>query len=385
VSDNESVRLNLDDYEAAARARLPRMVYDYYAGGAEDEVTLRANRSAFASIPLRPRVLVDVREIDTSIELLGSRLRTPILLAPTAFQRLAHPDGELASARAATSRGTLMVASTLSTCTVDAIGGACAAPFWFQVYVFRDRAITTELVRRAVAAGATAVCLTVTVPVQGWRERDARNGFRLPSGLEMANFTGLDQANMPAVHTSGLDAFIKQQFDASLTWEAVEWLAAEAGVPVIIKGVMTGEDAARAADHGAAAVIVSNHGGRQLDTAQATVVALPDVVDGAGGRIPVLLDGGIRRGTDVVKAIALGAKAVLIGRPYLWGLATDGQAGVEGVLDLLHEGLRRTMALVGRTSIRELDGSVIGAAAAQSSGTRSVAVNAISSSTAASR
>jgi 4-hydroxymandelate oxidase len=323
---------------------------------------------------------VDVREIDTSIEILGTRLRTPILLAPTAFQRLAHPEGEVASARAATSRGTLMVASTLSTCTVDAIGGACAAPFWFQVYVFRDRAITTALVQRAVAAGATAICLTVTVPVQGWRERDARNGFRLPAGLEMANFTGLDQANMPAVHTSGLDAFIKQQFDASLTWEAVDWLAATAGVPVIIKGVMTGEDAARAVDHGAAAVIVSNHGGRQLDTAQATVIALPDVVDGANDRIPVLLDGGIRRGTDVVKAIALGAKAVLIGRPYLWGLATDGQAGVEGVLDLLHEGLRRTMALVGRTSIAELDASVIGPSAGQSSGTRSVAVNAISSS-----
>jgi 4-hydroxymandelate oxidase len=352
--------LNVMEYEAAARERLPQMVFDYYAGAADDEVTLRLNRAAYESILLRPRVLVDVSRIDTSLELLGHRLPFPILLAPTAFQRLAHPDGEVATARASRAAGTLfMMAGTLSTTTVEEAAEAVRGPFWLQVYVFRDRSLTEHLIERARAAGCTALCLTVTFPVTGNRERDARNGFALPPRLDMANFRGLEQARFPGTHGSGLAAFVAHQFDPSLTWEAVDWLREVSGLPVLVKGVMTGEDARRAVDHGAAGIIVSNHGGRQLDTAEPTLRALPGVVEAASGQVPVLVDGGIRRGTDVLKALALGARATLIGRPYLWGLATDGQAGVERILALLRAELERAMALSGRPTVADIDSSLL--------------------------
>jgi 4-hydroxymandelate oxidase len=352
--------LNLAEYEAAARERLPRMVYDYYAGAADDEVTLDLNRESYRRMLLRPRVLVDVGAVDTSMELLGHRLPYPILLAPTAFQRLAHPDGELATARAAARAGTLfMMAGTLSTTSVEDTAAAVGGPFWFQVYVFRDRELTRHLVERARAAGCSALCLTVTFPVAGNRERDARNGFALPDGLDMANFRGLEQARFPGTRGSGLAAFVAEQFDPMLTWDAVEWLCEVSGLPVLVKGVVTEEDAALAVAHGAAGIIVSNHGGRQLDTAEPTIRALPRVVAGAAGRVPVLVDGGIRRGTDVVKALALGADATLIGRPYLWGLACEGQAGVERVLAMLHAELARAMALTGRPSLAALDRSLL--------------------------
>lgn len=350
--------LNLFEYEAAARERLSPDAYDYYAGGADDELTLHANHTAYRRWLLRPRVLVDVSRVDTRITLLGHELELPVLLAPTAFQRLAHDDGETASARAARAAGTLLVASTLATTPVEEIGRA-GRPFWFQLYVYRDRAISLDLVQRARAAGATALVLTVTLPVQGNRERDARNGFRLPPGLEMANFTGLQQSRMPGATGSGLDAFIAEQFDASLTWEAVDWLRSVSGMPVLVKGVVAPEDAALAVEHGAAGIIVSNHGGRQLDTGIPTAWALPDVVAAVAGEVPVLVDGGIRRGTDVLKALALGASAVLIGRPYLWGLAVNGQAGVEHVLALLRRELERALALVGRPRIGELNADVL--------------------------
>jgi 4-hydroxymandelate oxidase len=352
--------LNVMEYEAAARERLPQMVYDYYAGAADDEVTLRANRAAYESILLRPRVLVDVSRIDTSVELLGHRLPFPILLAPTAFQRLAHPEGELAVARAARAAGTiLMMAGTLSTTPVEEAAQAVGGPFWFQVYVFRDRGLTEHLVERARAAGCSALCLTVTFPVAGNRERDARNGFALPPGLDMANFRGMEQAQFPGTHGSGLAAFVAHQFDPSLTWEAVEWLREVSGLPVLIKGVVTAEDARRAVEHGAAGIIVSNHGGRQLDMAEPTLHTLPRVVEAAGDAVPVLVDGGIRRGTDVLKALALGARATLIGRPYLWGLATEGQTGVERVLSLLRAELERAMALTGRPTLADIDRSLL--------------------------
>jgi 4-hydroxymandelate oxidase len=324
-------------------------------------VTLRANRSAFGQWALRPRVLVNVERIDTSVELLGARLAHPILLAPAAFQRLAHPEGELATARAANATETLLVASTLSTTAIEEIARD-AGPLWFQLYVFRDRELSEAVVRRAEAAGARALCLTATVPVQGRRERDVHNRFALPEGLEMANFRGLRQATFPLSLRSGLEAFIGREFDPSLDWSAVEWLRSITRLPVVLKGVMTSEDAALAVERGCAAVIVSNHGGRQLDGAQATLAALPEVVEGARGRIPVLVDGGIRRGADVVKALALGARAVLIGRPYLWGLGVDGEAGVEHVIRLMRSELERTMALIGRTSVSELDRSALAAA-----------------------
>ncbi len=351
---------SLDEYEDAAREMLPRAVYDYYAGGAEDEVTLRANRAAYERYYLRPRVMVDVSRVDASVELLGERLAFPVALAPAAFQRLAHPDGELATARAARAAGTLLVTSTLSTYSVDGIAAAGGGPLWLQLYVFRDRGLTGELVERAERAGCRAICLTVTVPVQGNRERDLRNQFRLPSGIEMANFVGLRQARFPeGVTGSGLNAFITREFDPTLTWDAVGWLRSITRLPIVLKGVVTPEDAALGVAHGAAAIIVSNHGGRQLDCAEPTLDALPRVVDAVGDRIPVLIDGGIRRGTDVVKALCLGARAVLIARPFLWGLAVGGQQGVEQVLRLLRGEVERTMALLGRPSVASLGPSAI--------------------------
>ncbi len=352
--------LNLDEYEAAARAVLPPMVYDYYAGGADDELTLRLNRAAYEALLLRPRVLIDVSRIDTRTELLGERLRSPVLLAPTAFQRLAHPDGERAAARAAGAAGTVMISSTLSTTTLEDIAAAATGPLWMQVYVFRDRGLTRRFVERAVKAGYRALCLTVTFPVAGNRERDARNGFTLPPGLDMANFRGHEQAHLPGTPGSGLATYVAQQFDPAMTWEAVDWLRSEYNLPVLLKGIVTPEDARLAVEHGAAGIIVSNHGGRQLDSAEPTIVALPRVVDAVDGRIPVLVDGGIRRGTDIVKALALGAHAVLIGRPYLWGLALGGQAGVERVLGILHAELERAMTLVGRPALADIDRTLLG-------------------------
>jgi 4-hydroxymandelate oxidase len=351
---------NLAGYEAIAEERLGRGVFDYYAGGAEDEVTLRANRHAFSRYMLRPRVLVDVSDVDASVQLPGCAVPFPVLIAPTAFQRLAHPDGELATARAAATVGTAYIASTLSTYPIEEIGAAAgAAPLWLQLYVFRDRSITEELVRRAEAAGCRAICLTATVPVQGNRERDTLNRFQLPVGIEMANFRGLRQATFPDARGSGLRAFIAAEFDATLTWDAVGWLRSLTTLPVIVKGVMTPHDARLAHESGAAAVIVSNHGGRQLDGAEATLHALPRIAEAVADRMPVLMDGGVRRGTDVVKALLLGARAVLIGRPVLWGLAAGGQAGVEHVLEILRDEVVRTLALMGAPTVAALEGDQI--------------------------
>jgi isopentenyl diphosphate isomerase/L-lactate dehydrogenase-like FMN-dependent dehydrogenase len=352
--------LSLGAMEGLARSRLPRQVYDYYAGGADDERTLRWNEAAYGRIPLRPRVLVDVSRVDASVELLGTRLSLPVILAPTAFQRLAHPEGERASARAARAAGTLLVASTLSTTPVEEIAAAAPGPFWFQLYVYRDRELSLELALRAKAAGARALCLTATLPVQGNRERDTANRFALPPGMEMANFDLRQLTRFPETAGSGLEAFVASQFDASLTWEAVEWLRAATGLPVLVKGVITPEDARIALEHGAAGIIVSNHGGRQLDTAEPTIVSLPRVVEAVAGRAPVIVDGGIRRGTDVVKALALGASAVGIGRPYLWALALGGEEGVCRALELLRHEVERALALTGRPSVRDLDPGLLG-------------------------
>lgn len=351
---------NVAAYEQRAAEQLARPVYDYYAGGAEDEATLRANRQAFGRYMLRPRVLVDVSRIDARVRVLDDEIALPVMLAPTAFQRLAHTDGELATVRAAAEAGTVFLASTLSTFPIEEITAAApGAAVWFQLYVFRDRTITQELVRRAEAAGCRAICLTASVPVQGNRERDTANRFTLPVGVEMANFRGLRQATFPEARGSGLLAFIQSEFDPSLTWDAVSWLRSVTRLPVLVKGVMTAADARRAVEHGAAGVIVSNHGGRQLDGAEATLRALPRVAEAVADRVPVLMDGGVRRGTDVVKALLLGARAVLIGRPYLWGLAVGGQAGVAHVLEILRQEVVRTMALLGAPSVDRLEGDQI--------------------------
>lgn len=348
--------INLAEVEQLGRGGLPSDVYDYYRGGAEDERTIRLNRAAYGRWLLRPRRLVDVSRPDLSVELLGDRLSLPVGLAPTAFQRLAHPEGELATARAARSVRTLMVASTLATSTIEEIAEAHGGPTWLQLYVFRNRELSLDLVRRAEASGCSAVCLTVDMPVQGKRERDDRNRFRLPEGLDMANFRGHLQAAMPAEHEgSGLAAFIHREIDPSLTWEALEWLVEQTALPVVVKGIVTGRDAERALERGARGIVVSNHGGRQLDGAVPTLLALPEVVAAAEGRIPVILDGGIRRGTDVIKALALGARAVLVGRPYLWGLAWRGEEGVSTVLETLRTEIERSLCLVGRPRAADVD------------------------------
>jgi 4-hydroxymandelate oxidase len=350
--DDEDPPMTFDALRERARERLPRPVYDYYVGGADDETTVRANREAWAEIALRPRVLVDVSSVDASVDLLGRRLPSPVALAPTAFHRLAHDEGEIATARGA--GGRLMVASSLSTVPIEAIVAEASGPVWLQLYVFRDRELSAALVRRAEAAGCAGLCLTVDVPVVGNRERDVANHFVLPESMEMANFTGLLQSEMPGAAGSGLAHYIADQFDSSLDWSAIEWLRGVTRLPVIVKGIQHPDDGRRAVQAGVDAVVVSNHGGRQLDGAEATARMLPDVVAAVEGRVPVLVDGGLRRGTDVARALALGATAVLVGRPYLWALATGGAEGVARALDTLDHEFVRALQLLGVPSAARL-------------------------------
>jgi 4-hydroxymandelate oxidase len=351
--------LTVDDYETIARGRMERSAYDYYAGGAGDERTLTANRAAFDAIRLRPRVLVDVSAIDLATTVLGQAIDLPVLLSPTAFNRLAHPDGEIAAARAARAAGTIMIGSTLSTCTLEDVAAACGGPMWFQLYVYKDRAMTQELVARAEACGYRALVLTVDTPLLGRRYRDVRNNFVLPEGIAMRNFEAAmtDAARWGA--QSSFSAYVHDLFDATLTWSAVDWLRAQTRLPILVKGILTGEDASLAVHAGVSGVIVSNHGGRQLDGAAASIDALAEVVDAVAGRAEVLMDGGIRRGTDVLKALALGARAVCIGRPYLWGLAAAGEEGVGDVLRILRDELSLAMALSGRPAIASIDRSLV--------------------------
>jgi len=352
--------INLLDIEARAFERLPRETADYFAGGAEDEVTLRANRAAFDALLLRPRYLVDVSERDLKTTVLGSPIEFPVLLAPTGFQQLAHPDGELATARAAHRAGTLMVLSTFSTMSLEEVQRASAAPKWFQLYVHKDRGLTRSLVTRAHVAGYQALVLTVDVPVLGRRERDIRNGFVLPPSLRVANFDmGTGESLQDADDESGLAQFHRGLREPAFTWKDVDWLASLSPLPIVLKGVLRGDDAAIALDHGIKSIIVSNHGGRQLDSAIPAITALPDVVEQVAGRCEVLMDGGVRRGTDIVKALARGARAVLIGRPLVWGLAWDGAAGIETVLRILRDEFDTALALCGATSVKDLPPGLI--------------------------
>ena len=354
--------LTVADYETLARGRLERSAWDYYAGGSGDERTLADNCAAFDRIPLRPRVLVDVSRIDTATQVLGTPLPAPLLLAPTAFNRLACDEGELAAARAAGAAGTVMICSTLSTCRLEDVAAAATGPLWFQLYVYKDRAMTQELLARAERAGYRAIVLTVDTPLLGRRYRDARNGFVLPQGLAMRNFeAAMSDAARWGAHTS-FSSYVHDLFDASLTWDAVAWLRGQTRLPLLVKGIMTAEDARMAVSQGVDGIVVSNHGGRQLDGAPATIDVLEEVVDAADGRAEILLDGGIRRGTDILKAVAMGARAVCIGRPYLWALAAAGEAGVIDVLRMLREELVLAMALSGRPTTGSIDRSLVRAA-----------------------
>ena len=348
-------RLNLSEIEAAAREILEGARWDYYASGAEDEVTLRENRAAFERLSLHYRVLVDVRERRLETTVLGEKLSMPVLIAPTAFHRMAHPDGELATARAAATVGTAMILSTLSTTAVEDVTSASRAPLWFQLYVYRDRGATRSLVERVEAAGCKALVLTVDAPVLGRRERDMRNQFRLPDGLRIENLLASGFGDLPlAPKESGLASYFATLLDPGLTWKDVDWLRSITKLPVVVKGIVRPDDAVRAVDHGASAVVVSNHGGRQLDTSPATIDVLDGIVRAVDGRTEVLLDGGVRRGTDVLKALALGARAVLVGRPVLWGLAVGGEHGVREVFDVLRDEIDRALALLGCSEVTQV-------------------------------
>ncbi len=344
--------LNLRELESAAQERLGPMAWDYYSSGADDERCVARNLAAFERIHLHGRVLVDVATRELATTVLGAPLALPIIVAPSAFHRLAHDEGELASVRGAGDAGAVFTLSTLSNTAVEAVVAAATAPVWFQLYVYRDRAATEALVRRVEAAGCTALVLTVDAPLLGRRERDVKNRFSLPAHLSAVNLFAAGYETVAATGVeSGLAAYFANLLDPSLTWDAVAWLRSITTLPVIVKGVLRADDAVRAVEAGAAGIVVSNHGGRQLDAAPATIDVLARVVDAVAGRADVLLDGGVRRGSDVIKAIALGAKAVLVGRPILWGLAAGGRAGVAHALDLLRRELDLAMALCGCPTI----------------------------------
>jgi isopentenyl diphosphate isomerase/L-lactate dehydrogenase-like FMN-dependent dehydrogenase len=333
--------INVQEFEQEARERLDPGAYGYYAGGAGDERTLRANVEAFARWEFRPRMLVDVSEVTTETTVLGMPSASPLLIAPTAFHRLADPEGEAATARAAARTGTVMCLSTLSSVSPAELAAAAPdATLWFQLYCSRDRGFTEELVAGVAEAGFKALVLTVDVPVIGRRERDVRAAFALPEGLPVPNLP---------VELARVDfhAAISSIVDPGLSWRDLEWLRSISALPLVVKGVLTSEDALLAAEHGAAGVIVSNHGGRQLDGVPATLDVLPEVVEAVGERVEVLVDGGIRRGTDVLKALALGARAAMAGRAVLWGLAAAGEDGVVRVLELLRDEIASGLMLLG--------------------------------------
>ena len=371
IVDSELL-LNVADYGRAAAAKLPKDVLGYFEGGALDEITLGENTAGWERLKLYYRVLAGVGERNLSTTVLGQKISMPICVAPTAFHKLACEDGELATARGAKKMGTLFILSSLSNTAMEKVfslarsaatgppshsSGVTAragGPCWFQLYVYKDREITRSLVQRAEAAGAEAIVLTVDAPGLGTRERDMRNNFRLPDGLAVENLTPLGKGAMPMVEGSGLAAYVRENFKSDLGFDDLDWLCGCTNLPVIVKGVCRGDDARRAAEHGAKAVVVSNHGGRQLDTAPATCEVLPHVVEAIGERCEVYVDGGIRRGSDVLKAIALGARAVLVGRPILWGLTARGEQGAAHVLEILRRELDEAMLLCGCTRLSDI-------------------------------
>ncbi len=372
---------NIADLRRLARKRLPAPMFHYIDGAAGDEWTLRQNTRAFDQYELVPRYLVDVQEMDTATTVLGQSIEWPVVCAPTGMSRLFHHEGELAVARAAARSGTLYSLSSLSSVSIEDVAAASDGPKMFQIYVFRDRELNKELIRRSRDAGYAALCLTVDVPVPGNRERDVRTGMTIPPALTLMSL--LDIARHPrwawhqvtgkpvvlanVVHkiaegsssVSTLAKYIHSQFDPTVTWQDAAWMIQEWGGPFAIKGLLTVADAKRAVEIGASAVIVSNHGGRQLDGVPAPIEVLPEILDAVGDRTEVLLDGGVRRGGHVLKALALGAKACMIGRPYLYGLGAAGEAGVSRALEILRSEFARDMALLGCRSIEEIGTSCI--------------------------
>ncbi|QSV62369.1 MAG: alpha-hydroxy-acid oxidizing protein [Dolichospermum sp. DL01] len=357
---NSLSAINLFGYEQLAKEHLSQMAFDYYSSGAWDEVTLRDNLAAFTRVKLRPKMLVDVSKINLTTQVLGESLQLPLLIAPMAFQCLADPEGEIATALAAADAGVGMVLSTLATKSLEEVATVANGLQWFQLYIHKDQGLTQALVQRAYTAGYKAICLTVDAPMLGKRERDQRNEFTLPPGLHPANLTNISGLDIPqAPGESGLLTYFSQQINPAVTWKDLEWLQSLSPLPLVVKGILRADDAVRAVEYGAQAIVVSNHGGRQLDGAIASLDALPDIIAAVDGKAEVLLDGGIRRGTDILKALAYGAKAVLIGRPVLWGLAVAGKIGVSHIISLLQDELNLAMALSGCASLGDIDSSLV--------------------------
>lgn len=369
---------NIEDLRRLAFDRLPRVLFDYIDGGAQDEVTLRANQEDFNRWTIVQHVLRDVSRRDQSVTVMGQKFDLPLILSPTGMTGLFWPNGALEAARASAAAGAGFCLSSMSTSTVEDIRKVADRPFWFQLYVMRDRGMSRELIERAKAAGCSALVLTVDLAMQGQRDRDVHNGLTIPPTLRVSNLlnfatrpgwvcrylTGpkvlpasLVKPGQSSLFT--IAGYVNSQFDQSVTWKDIEWAKSIWGGPLALKGILDPGDAKSAVDHGADALIVSNHGGRQLDGVRSAISALPTVVDAVAGRAEVLLDGGVRRGTDVFKAIALGAKACMIGRPYMYGLASKGRAGVTQALELLRNEIDLALALSGNTSLSALDRSAI--------------------------
>jgi L-lactate dehydrogenase (cytochrome) len=372
--------VNIEDLRRRARRRLPKVVFDFIDGGAMDERTLAANRADFEAWELLPKMLVDVSQRTLRTTVLGREIAMPLMIAPTGISGLATPKGEIHAARAAKAAGTVYCLSTTATSSIEEIAAATGDPFWFQLYVMRDRGATRSMVERAAAAKCGALVLTIDLAVQGRRERDHYNGFTVPPRVtarnvlevlarprwiaDMAFGPRMTFANFVDETTAGggfidLGRHINAQFDQSVTWKDVDWLRSIFPGPVVIKGVLTAHDARLAADHGAAAVIVSNHGARQLDHVPSSIRALPEVVEAVGDRLEVYLDSGVRRGSDIAKSLALGARAVLVGRPMLFGMGALGPPGAARALELLRDELDNCMALLGAPSVAALDRSFV--------------------------
>jgi 4-hydroxymandelate oxidase len=344
------------DFEAHAREVMSAPSYGYVSTGSESESTLSENERAYKRWVFRKNVLVDVSNIDTTVELLGRRLSTPLLVSPTSVHKIAHPDGELATARVVRDAGSLMILSTLASSSIESVAEV-GPNRWFQLYIQRDRGLTQSLLERAHHSGFEALVLTVDTPTIGQRYCDSRNAFQLPDDVTLANLA--DRKYPTSAGESSLVTYSRTELDATLTWKDLDWFRSVAPLPIVLKGITTGNDAKRALEHGVDAIIVSNHGGRQLDGDPATLDALPRVLDAVDGKIPVLVDGGIRHGSDVLKALALGAKCALVGRAVYYGLACDGEPGFRKLFGILNDGLVRAMQLAGVTSLDEISQDLI--------------------------
>ena len=358
-ANKSELLITLDDYEAAARARLSAMAYEYIASGSADDIALRRNREAFQQIEILPRVLADVSHIDTRVTLFGREHAFPILLAPTGYHKLFHEEGELETVRGANLAGATLVGACFATTTFEAMQQVSQNPLWFQLYIQPDRGYTQELLRRVIAAGCQAICVTVDFPVNAPRDRERRVQFELPAGMTRANLLGLGAGLASAAHRIvGRDIYNAVRA-ANATWKDIEWLRSISSVPLLLKGVARADDAQTAVSAGCDGVIVSNHGGRSLDSVPASLDLLPAIADRISDRATILMDGGIRRGTDVLKALASGADAVMTGRPYLYGLAVHGADGIAEIVNILRTEFEMAMGLAGCAKLGDIDTSLL--------------------------